>query len=352
MTGTTGRLLLGLLGTALGLASLMACQTPAPKPTPPPKPATPAPLKALSQEASHERYLKDLTFIASAQRTADHPHLKDVRDHIHKVLEPLGSQLPRHDSGTGTNIIATLPRDAPELVHISAHMDSVPGCPGADDNATGVAGVLEIGRLLAASGPHHHSVTLAFWDEEEKGLVGSSAWTAQARAEGAQIKAALVFDMIGYRDNTPGSQRLPPGVERFTPLFGAQMRAFKANERRADFVAALADTGSSAVVTALIARAKARGLPMMPLVVPSLALKTDLGSQLGRSDHASFWNQGYPAVLLSDTGELRTGRYHCMFQVDDMKGLDHRFAVDIIQVTAEVAYQTLQKAPSARSPAP
>ena len=95
----------------------------------------------------------------------------------------LGYTVEREAYGTGVNVIGVLDgTSAPaEQVVISAHYDSVANCPGADDNGSGVAGVLEAARVLSTS-QHKRTLVVACWDEEEKGLIGSSAFVARAAA--------------------------------------------------------------------------------------------------------------------------------------------------------------------------
>lgn len=117
---------------------------------------------------------------------------------------------------------------------IGAHYDHIRGCDGADDNASGVAGVLEAARVLArASYPH---TLVACWDEEERGLIGSRAYARRARANGDTIDAYFNFEMIGYSDSTANSQQLLAG---FSLLFREAALEDTRNMHRDHFVAVI-----------------------------------------------------------------------------------------------------------------
>ena len=103
-----------------------------------------------------------------------------VQQLIAKRLTDLGFELERHAYGTGTNLIGTLRGSNDEQVIASAHYDHIEHCAGADDNASGVAAVLELSRLLAGTA-RGRTLRVAFWDEEERGLLGSRAFAQRAR---------------------------------------------------------------------------------------------------------------------------------------------------------------------------
>ena len=122
-----------------------------------------------------------------------------------------------------------------ERVVVSAHYDSVPNSAGADDNGTGVAGVLEAARVLSKES-HARTLVVACWDEEERGLIGSTAYVKRAQAAGDAIVLSLVFEMIGYRNTAPMSQKTDATLEAVFPDAAAQIAA---NDYRGDFAASL-----------------------------------------------------------------------------------------------------------------
>lgn len=208
------------------------------------------------------------------------------------------------------------PGDGP-LILLGAHYDSVPGTPGADDNASAVAVCLECARLIKK-----HDITSAMivlFNREEDGLLGSSEVVAHlADHRGARVREAHIFEMVGYRDRKPGSQRMPPGL----PIATARDVG--------DFLALLANSASNAIAEDLLAAA-ARYIPDTPVA----ALKVYLGLEkafehLNRSDHAPFWNAGIPAVMWTDTSEFRNPHYHLASDTPDT--LDYDFMTDVAKL--------------------
>jgi Zn-dependent M28 family amino/carboxypeptidase len=197
------------------------------------------------------------------------------------------------------------------------HYDSVPGSPGADDNASAVAACLEIARLLTAHaiGP----AMIVLFNREEDGLLGSREFVASLSAGPAgAVREAHVFEMVGFRSRAAGSQRLPPGLPLLTaPDVG-------------DFLALLANQRSNAVGEHLLTLA-ATYVPQTPV----LALKIYLGveryfSHLLRSDHAPFWEAGIPAIMWTDTSEFRNPHYHLASDTPDT--LDYGFLAQVTQL--------------------
>jgi hypothetical protein len=181
------------------------------------------------------------------------------------------------EAGTGT-------------VVVGAHYDTVPGSPGADDNASGVAVLLELARIGVPAR------FVAFANEEmpyfQSGEMGSHAWAARAQRAGERISAMLSLEMLGYYRNVPGSQGYPPPLGWFYP-------------DRANFVAFVGDLGSRALVRRAIAafRAHAR--------FPSEGVAAPAGIPgVTWSDHWSFRRHGYPAIMVTDTAFYRYAHYH------------------------------------------
>ena len=272
-------------------------------------------------------------------REPESAHWQAVQDLCASRLTELGFEVERHTYATGVNVVGV--RDGTSepqrRVLIAAHYDHIPGCQGADDNASGVAGVLEAARVLTMM-PHARTLVVGCWDEEERGLVGSRAYAQRARARDVVIDAYFNFEMIGYRDDTPDSQRLPTG---FDILFRQAAREWEANERRADFVAVIADPASGGSVDALELYADRIGLPFIPLRVSATHLDSPATGDLRRSDRASFWAQGYPGMMITDTSEFRYDEYHCRSGEDAIANLDTEFATQIIAITVAAAADAL-----------
>lgn len=228
--------------------------------------------------------------------------------------------------------VGVRPASGGDLVVVGAHYDTVPGCPGADDNASGVAGVLEIARLL---GQKSFAKTLIFacWDEEETGLHGSRAFVARLPAS-RRLTAHFNFEMIAFASGVPDSQTIPSGFSR---LFPAQVAALEANQRRADFVALVADSASAPAAARFVVEANAIGLPVQRLDVPDVLKGAAELGDLRRSDHAAFWDAGLPGIMITDTADFRNPSYHCRSGSDTVATLNFDFATKVVRATARAA---------------
>lgn len=211
--------------------------------------------------------------------------------------------------GTYHNVIGTaLPaaqpfQSAPPLI-IAAHFDTVQGSPGADDNASALAVILQVarhvrGRILA------RPIRFIAFNLEEENLLGSSAYTALLRKNREAIQGAIVLECVGYASHQQNSQTIPPGVPIAVPTIG-NFLAVVGNER-------------SHALTGSVVQAMKPHLPIVPLVVPGNGEKLP---DTRRSDHTSFWEQGFPAVMLTDTANFRNPHYHRPTDTLDTLNLD------------------------------
>lgn len=252
-------------------------------------------------------------------------------------LTSLGFTVERQNYGTGVNVIGTLPGQTDTQLIISAHYDAVPNCEGADDNASGVAGALEAARVLSAA-QYERTLVVACWDEEERGLIGSSEYASRARAQQVDIAAMYSLEMIGYSSDEPNTQLLPVG---FAALFPAQVAEVQANEFRGDFIALVANERSFVMNKAFERYADGLGLPWIELTLKNIVLFSPATADLRRSDHAPFWEQSYPGIMLTDSANFRNFHYHCTEGPDTTDRLDSDFAVKVIKsvvgATAELA---------------
>lgn len=273
------------------------------------------------------RYQADLEWVAE-ERAPGMDHWQEVQDLCASTMAELGMEVELHVYESGVNVIGRMTGTvAPEeQVLVSAHYDHIRGCQGADDNATGVAGLLESARVLA-QGTTQRSLVFACWDEEERGLLGSEAWAVEAATRGDEIITVFNYEMIGYATDEPGSQELPVGLDL---LFPDQTAEIVANEYRGDFIAVIADEGSASAVEAMSTQAEQVGIALAPLVVSNDLINNPALSDLQRSDHASFWAQGYPAMMITDTSEFRYDAYHCRDGDDVVDNLDQDFATGVV----------------------
>ncbi len=200
---------------------------------------------------------------------------------------------------------------------IGAHYDTVPGSPGADDNATGVAVLLELARSLAAQ-PIRYPVRCVAFDLEEYGLVGSTAYAEALRQQGYPLRLMLSLEMLGYCNQTPYSQNYPPGLSYFYP-------------NQANFVALI---GNWRTIPDLLRLTRSiRRLGAVPCEWLPAGLQGKLVPDTRRSDHAPFWDRGYPAILVTDTANLRNPHYHR--HSDRLETLDIDFLTRVCQGLVE-----------------
>ncbi len=177
---------------------------------------------------------------------------------------------------------------------VGAHYDAVPGCPGADDNATGVAVLLELARAVAQQ-PARYPVWLVAFDLEEFGLQGSHA-LAQSFVQQAQpLRLMLSLEMLGYCDSQPHSQTYPAGLERFYP-------------NRGDFIALIGNWKTIPDMWQLRRSLVRQG--QVPCEWLPAGDRGHLVPATRRSDHAPFWDAGYRAMMVTDTADLRNPHYH------------------------------------------
>lgn len=197
------------------------------------------------------------------------------------------------------NVVARLPGlGAPaQSFVVGAHYDTVFGSPGADDNASGVAAMLELARVFAGA-PVDAGIQFVGFADEELGLLGSGFFAASAAAAGESLRGALVMDMIGFTSSAQGLFFDLPGcldVSDPVPPTG-------------DFIAAVSRSGS---LLADFVGAAAAHVPALPVGTGQVLDGSGFCfPDVRRSDHASFWDAGYPAVFLTDTGEFRNPNYH------------------------------------------
>ena len=183
-----------------------------------------------------------------------------------------------------------------DIIVIGAHYDSVRGSPGANDNASGVAALLEIGGALKGLGLRRTVRLVAFVNEEPPffywGEMGSGVYAKAARRRGDDIRLMLSLEMLGAYSDAPGSQRYPPFLGWFYP-------------DRANFIAFVSNITSRHVLKRSVAAFRSvSAFPSEYLVAPGLV------PGVSWSDQLSFWREGYPALMVTDTAFYRYPHYH------------------------------------------
>ena len=286
--------------------------------------------ETLSACVDKERLRADVEFVAKP-RVPGSAHWQAVQDLCAERFAAYGFDVERHRYSTGVNVIGTRRgADKPdEQVIISAHYDHIADCPGADDNATGVAAVLETARVLKGI-KLERTLLLACWDEEERGLIGALAYAARARERGDKIIAMTSLEMIGYKSDAPNSQKIPTG---FDVLFPQQHAAVAANQFRGDFVSLVGLDTAAPLSEAFVQRAKQAGLPSSLITLTRDMATNPLLSDLSRSDHAAFWLQGFPSLLVTDSSNFRYAQYHCRNGDDVPSLLSFDFLTDVTRAS-------------------
>jgi Peptidase family M28 len=207
------------------------------------------------------------------------------------------------------NIEAEISGNRPEIIVIGAHYDSVFGSPGANDNGTGMAATLALARRFASAKPKHTLRFVAFVNEEPpyflSGQMGSLVYARRCKERGDKISAMISLETIGYFSDAADSQTYPsPGLGLFYPKVG-------------NFIGFVSNVKSRALLRRVIAvfRKHAK-IPSegasLPAFIPGVSW----------SDQWSFWQHGYPAIMVTDTAPFRYPYYHSSNDTPDKLDYD------------------------------
>ena len=201
----------------------------------------------------------------------------------------------------------------PPIIVIGAHYDSVFGSPGANDNGTGVAATLALARRFVGRTPQHTMRFVAFVNEEPpyflSGEMGSFIYAGRCRARGDKISAMISLETIGYFSDAPHSQTYPsPGLGLFYPKVG-------------NFIGFVSNVHSRTLLRRVVAAFRKHAkIPSegaaLPAFVPGVSW----------SDQWSFWRNGYPGIMVTDTAPFRYPYYHSSSDTPDKLDYD-RFAL-------------------------
>ena len=249
------------------------------------------------------RHVEFLTAVDGYRHYANIPGLLRCIDYIHGELAVANGRITLQDyrvqDQTYQNIICSLgPADGPRII-VGAHYDVCGPQPGADDNASAVAGLLEIARLMGASagGLRYRLDLVAFCLEEPPFFgtpnMGSYAHARSLRDRNATVKEMICLEMIGFFSERENSQTFPIPLMRWFYPTRANFIAVVSNLRNWNLVRRIQrdmQMGSDIEVCKLSA----------PAIVPGVGL----------SDHSSYWEFGFPAVMITDTAFYRNSNYH------------------------------------------
>jgi pimeloyl-ACP methyl ester carboxylesterase len=278
------------------------------------------------------RHVEQLSVRIGSRSVFEYDRLAAAKDYILACIKGMGyspaEQAVPYRGRDFHNIIVTLPGKDPRrgVVVIGAHYDTVAGTPGADDNASAVAVLLEMARLLKDAAPER-TIELVFFTLEEPPVfrtasMGSAVYARAARERGENIVAMICLEMVGYYSDRKGGQSYPLPFMRFffsdTP----------------DFIAVVGNLSSRRLVRQVAdSLRKSGGVPVETLATLPFLPGVDF------SDHRSFWKEGYRAVMITDTAFYRNPNYHT--ERDTIDTLDfHRMSLllpGLVQAAKDLA---------------
>lgn len=281
-----------------------------------------------------DRLRQHVATLARTPREPGTPEHRHAREYIADQLRTAGFTVrqaiyPHGRCACSSLLTEPVPdqADLPLLV-IGAHYDSVPGSPGADDNASAVAALLElahwIGLRLGVGRSNTARLQLAAYDMEELGFVGSSNHADEIVKAKTPSRGMISLEMLGFTDHRPGSQQLPPQIKHLYPDVG-------------NFIGICGNDASLKLLEVVAAGMKAvPGLPVECLSVPG---NGEVLPPVRLSDHSPFWDRGLQALMITDTSFMRNPHYHQA--TDKPETLDYAFLAKVTEGVCQAADRLL-----------
>lgn len=288
-------------------------------------------IAALEADVDRASYTTALSVIGAAPRaSALSENWQRAQDLCADTFLAAGLEVTRQPLvDDGVNVVGVLPGTTrpEEHVVLGASYDSRLRCDSADGNGSGAAGLLEAVRVLGA---RRYERTLVFicFDGSAIRERGARDYVARARDRGDDIRGMVSLQNIAFTDDRPDSQVVPAGLDL---LFPDAVAAVEARERRGDFLFHATDADSP-LSEALEAAAAVSDLPFIGVGLQEVFRTSDLAAVLRASPHGVFWDAGYPATMLTDTGTLRNPRFACRLGEDDLDSLDIDFAIGVTRI--------------------
>jgi Zn-dependent M28 family amino/carboxypeptidase len=275
-----------------------------------PSPLTPTEVALRAELMSH---VQTLGREIGERNLAHYPQLLAAAQYIEDQLGQAGWKIRRDEyqlqGKTCHNLEAELSGVSPRIVLIGAHYDSVFGSPGANDNGSGVAALLALAQRFAGSQNRRTLRFVAFVNEEpqyfQTSQMGSYIYAERCRQRGDQIEAMISLETIGYYSSESGSQHYPlPGLNLIYPHTG-------------NFIGFVGNVGSRKLLREAIGEFRRHAqIPSeggaLPAAVPGV----------GWSDQWSFWEHGYPGIMVTDTAPFRYPYYHSSDDTPDKLDYD------------------------------
>ena len=290
------------------------------------------PTPVASVTPSVEELKRDVNFLAGLtpnRSVANLASLNRAADYIRAELEETGCQIEEQRFGLREVTLRNVscfhgPKNAPRLI-VGAHYDVYSSRnPGADDNASGVAGMLALARLVARERPElKHQIEFVAYTHEEHSNIGPSHTGSvnhanRIKRQGIDLKLMISVEMIGYFKDEPGSQRMPLAVLK--PFY----------PDTANFIGVVGELWDRRNVKLVKTLMQSTGdLPVYSLNAPVFI------PEAGFSDHRSYWEQGLPAVMVTDTAFLRNPNYHRPTDTPDT--LDYERMAEVVRGLYAVA---------------
>lgn len=254
-------------------------------------------------------------------RDESHPeNLDRAAAYIRAEFQKAGgivSEQPYEVNGkTYRNVIGWVGPETTQRIIVGAHYDTAGPFPGADDNASGVAGLIELAELLSRQQLPLRVELVAFTLEEppyfRTAHMGSAIHAASLRKQGVDVRAMVSLEMIGYFSDEPESQKFPAS------LLGAFYPS------RGNFIAVVGTLGEGLIVRRVKAAMRgASPLPVYSINAPSSVPGVDFSDQL------NYWNAGYDAVMITDTAFFRNQNYHTAYDTPDR--LDYKRMAMVVE---------------------
>ncbi len=288
------------------------------------------------QEMPLYKHVARLSVAIGSRSIFEYDKLMAAKEYILACLKAMGYRPALQDySYQGrifSNITASLPGKThpEEVVVIGAHFDTVIGSPGADDNASGVATLLEMCRLLKNAAPER-TLEMVFFTLEEPPLfrseyMGSLVYARAAKKEKKKIIAMLSLEMLGYYSDQHGKQSFP------APLMNLLYPSTP------NFIAVVGDLSSRSLAQRVTSSLRQK----QGIMVESLSTFSFLPG-IDFSDHRSFWKMGYPAVMITDTAFYRNPNYHT--EEDKPETLDFPRMSRLLEALVATAQDLTNSAP-------
>ena len=271
----------------------------------------PSRLQAHVRKLSVELGPRDEGHIENLDRVAAY-----IKDEFSQTTSAVSEQAYRVQGKSYRNVIARFGPETEERIVVGAHYDTAGPLPGADDNASGVAGLLELARLLGQKQPTLQIELVAFSLEEPPYFrttgMGSSVHALSLRNQNAKVRAMFSLEMIGCFSDAAGSQSFPVGVlGAFYPSTG-------------NYIAVVGRLGD----WSLVRRTKSAMRNASPLAVYSINAPSFVPG-VDFSDQLNYWEAGYSAVMITDTAFYRNRNYHT--SLDTEEKLDYQRMAMVVE---------------------